>query len=234
MAASSFDEALALHQSGRIAEAEAIYRQVLEQQPDHPGALHLLGVVRQQQGDYAAALELIGRAIAINPRKAVYRNNYGAALQSLGRHEEAAESFQRALTISPNYADALANLGMAQASLGEDSAAETSFRRALVCQAWHRDAVTRLAALLRRQGRAEEARHLLESAIAAAPCPEFRLAMGDVWLATRDRRVRGTIPRGPASRRGGPGEGRSGCGGSIRLRRQTRYCWRPWWAGWRV
>ncbi len=83
MAETSFEDAVALHQGGRIGEAEAIYRRVLQEQPDHPGALHLLGVVRQQQGDHAAALELIGRAIEVNPAKAVYRNNYGAALLSL-------------------------------------------------------------------------------------------------------------------------------------------------------
>lgn len=93
MAGTSFDDALALHQSGRIAAAEAIYRLVLQQQPDHPGALHLLGVIRQQQGDFAAALELIGRAISVNPRKAVYHNNYGAAFQSLGRMKRRRSAF---------------------------------------------------------------------------------------------------------------------------------------------
>ncbi len=141
----SFDDALALQQNGRIAEAEAIYRRVLQQQPDHPGAWHLLGVARQQQGDYAA-LEFIGRAISINPQKAVYHNNCGAAMQSLGRHAEAAESFQRALTICPNYADALSNLGMAETALGHDEAALASLRRALDLQPRHVDAL----ALVRR------------------------------------------------------------------------------------
>ena len=59
--------ALGHHQAGRLAEAEAIYRQVLAQFPDHADALHLLGVLACQAGRPDAAIELIGRAIAINP-----------------------------------------------------------------------------------------------------------------------------------------------------------------------
>ena len=113
----------------------------------------------------------------------VYRNNYGAALLSLQRFVEAKNSFLTAIRIRPDYADALANLGMAQAAMGEETAAEESFLRALKCQAWHRDAVTRLAGLLGRLGRAEEADQLLGSALAASPCPQFYLALGNLRLA---------------------------------------------------
>lgn len=162
-----FDQALALHQDGRVAEADKLYRRLLQQQPDHPGALHLLGVVRQQQGDYPAALELIGRAIAINPRKAVYRNNYGAALHSLGRYDEAAAAFRRALAIAPNYADALANLGMAESALGCLTEAIESYQSALAVNPRHRDARRRLAALLQQSERLPEGLALYgEAAIA--------------------------------------------------------------------
>jgi len=183
MAGTPFDEALALHQNGRIAEAEEGYRQVLHGQPDHPGALHLLGVTRQQQGDYQAALEFIGRAIAINPRKAVYRNNYGAAQQSLGRHEEAAESFQRALAIAPYYADALANLGMAQTSLGCETDAIASYQRALAIEPRHRDARRRLAALLSSLDRLQEAVALYGQAAITERSPADLLEMGDLLIS---------------------------------------------------
>ena len=63
--------------------------------------LHLLGVIRHQQGDHEAAIELIGRAIALDPQNAVYRNNYGLPLHALGRFAEALDSFRRALEIHP-------------------------------------------------------------------------------------------------------------------------------------
>jgi hypothetical protein len=56
----SFEKAIQLHQSGQTAAAEAAYTQILAARPDHAGALHMPGVVRQQQGRNAEALELIG------------------------------------------------------------------------------------------------------------------------------------------------------------------------------
>jgi predicted O-linked N-acetylglucosamine transferase (SPINDLY family) len=176
----SFDDALRLHRQGRIEEAERAYLQILAAQPGHPGGLHLLGVIRQQQGRHEEALELIGRAIEVNPAKAVYRNNYGAALLSLKRLSEAAESFQRALAICPHYPDALANLGMVQTMREEEAAAETSLRQALQIQPWHRDATIRMAALLEKRGQDAEALRLLQAALAAAPCAEFHAALGNL------------------------------------------------------
>ena len=101
---SQFDEALRLHQSGHLAEAEVAYLQILAAQPDHSGAIHLLGVICQQQGRHQEALELIGRAIARLPDKAVYRNNYGAAFFALGRH---AEALRRLQTTPPRLAQSI-------------------------------------------------------------------------------------------------------------------------------
>ena len=47
------------HQAGRLDEAESGYRRLLETDPDHADALHLLGVVRHQRGDEGAAVAFI-------------------------------------------------------------------------------------------------------------------------------------------------------------------------------
>jgi glycosyltransferase involved in cell wall biosynthesis/Tfp pilus assembly protein PilF len=180
-----FQKGLQAHRDGCFDEAERVYRLVLGSVPRHAGSLNLLGVIRQQQGQHAEAIALIGRAIETSPGRADFHNNYGAALLSMRQFAEADASFRRAIALRPDYADALANLGMAQAALGNDRDAEQSFRRALQSQAWHRDAVTRFASLLGRQNRTEEAVRLLESAVAAAPCPEFQFALGSLRLATR-------------------------------------------------
>ena len=74
-------------------------------------ALHRLGVIRHQQGDQEAAIELIGRAIALDPQNALYRNDYGLPLVSLRRFGGGPGRFPAALKIDPQNAQALANLG---------------------------------------------------------------------------------------------------------------------------
>ena len=66
-----YDAAVALHRQGRLAEAERIYRRVLQQQPEHFDALHLLGVIAYQTNDLRAAEELIEKAIKVDPTNAV-------------------------------------------------------------------------------------------------------------------------------------------------------------------
>jgi Flp pilus assembly protein TadD len=63
----TFQQALALHQSGSLADAERLYREILCVAPTHADALHLSGVIHIQRGEYAAAVELIQRAILLVP-----------------------------------------------------------------------------------------------------------------------------------------------------------------------
>ena len=63
----SLQTAVQLHNAGRLAEAEAIYRQILSVQPNHAHALHLLGLIAGRCGHIDAALTLIKRAIAVAP-----------------------------------------------------------------------------------------------------------------------------------------------------------------------
>jgi hypothetical protein len=86
-------QAVRHHQQGRLDEAARFYQAVLVVQPDHPDALHLLGVVAHQKGDHAGAAEPVGRAIAGNPGDAMYRANLAEACRALGRFEEAVASW---------------------------------------------------------------------------------------------------------------------------------------------
>jgi Flp pilus assembly protein TadD len=105
-------DAIRLHQAGRLAEAEAMYRRVLERAPNHPGALHLLGVLAHQQGHDDRAAELIALAMELKPHQATYHSNYGVALRGLGRLDEAADALRQALRLWPEYPDAHSNLGL--------------------------------------------------------------------------------------------------------------------------
>jgi tetratricopeptide (TPR) repeat protein len=124
-------EAEALHRQGRLIEAERIYAAIVACMPDHFDALHLLGVLRQEQNRPAEALSLIAAALRLNARSAQAHTNYGVVLCGLGRHAEALESFERALAIDPDRAETLGCRGDALLALGRDAAAQASYRAAL-------------------------------------------------------------------------------------------------------
>src|SRR5471032_537955 len=100
----ALNAALAHHNAGRLAEAEAIYRQILQAEPNNPEALHLLGLIANRTGNRQFAVELIGKAIAANPSNPMYYSNLGLALQAQGKFDAAAESYQKALERKPDYA----------------------------------------------------------------------------------------------------------------------------------
>jgi predicted O-linked N-acetylglucosamine transferase (SPINDLY family) len=118
--------ALEHHQAGRLAEAEGLYRQVLDRCPDHADALHLLGVLAGQTGRTEASIALIGRAIALNPGAAAYHGNLAETYRRSGQWEQSIASYRRVLELNPGDAQAHHKLGTvlkAQGRLDEAGAA---------------------------------------------------------------------------------------------------------------
>jgi tetratricopeptide (TPR) repeat protein len=104
------ESAVQLHQSGRLEEAESIYRQILAVQPDHPDALHLLGALALKAGHKEIAEKLIRHAIAVIPSNPIFHNSLGAVLRNSARLDEAAASFRSALALDSNFVTARGNL----------------------------------------------------------------------------------------------------------------------------
>jgi predicted O-linked N-acetylglucosamine transferase (SPINDLY family) len=129
--AAQLQQALALHQQGRLSQAESLYRGVLELAPDNFDALHLLGVVELQRGNPHEGLRLIGRALELNPNDPAAHLNLGNALMDLKRPEEALASYDRALALRPDYVDALTNRGGALRQLKRFEEALAAYDRAL-------------------------------------------------------------------------------------------------------
>jgi tetratricopeptide (TPR) repeat protein len=166
---SEFSRGLALHQQGRLADAESIYLTVLRHQPAHARAWHLLGVIALQSRRPEQAIQLIDKAIALNPDYAEAYNNRGAALTELGRHEAALASYDRAVTLKPDYPQAHNNRGTALANLGRPEAAMASFDRAIELNPSHAEAYSNRGAALVALGRPEEALSFYDRAIAPRP-----------------------------------------------------------------
>jgi predicted O-linked N-acetylglucosamine transferase (SPINDLY family) len=127
----AFEIAVGHHRAGRLADAERVYRQVLARFPEHAGALHLLGTVALQTGHLEAAVDLIGRAIALNPEVAEPHCNLGEALRLAGQPARAIVSLRRAVALAPGMAAAHANLGHALKAEGRLDEAVAVYHRAI-------------------------------------------------------------------------------------------------------
>lgn len=159
-------QAVALHQQGRLAQAQALYEQVLAQDPRQFDALHLSGVIARQRGDAGRAAELIGAALQIDPQQARAHANLGAALNDLGQPEAALDSIDAALRLDPRYALAWNNRGNTLRRLGRRQEALDSYERALALQPGYPEAWCHRAIVLNDLGRHADAAASAERALA--------------------------------------------------------------------
>ena len=129
-----FQQAFTLHQQGHWAQAQALYFQILEEQPQHVDALQLLGAIFLQTQQPAKAVEWMDKALALAPREPATHYNRGMALAELRRYPEAIESYHRAIALNPQYAKAYAGRGDAFFALKQHDAAVTNYDRAIALQ----------------------------------------------------------------------------------------------------
>jgi predicted O-linked N-acetylglucosamine transferase (SPINDLY family) len=164
-----FGQAVALHQAGRLVEAEPLYRRVLEAQPRHFDSLHLLGVIQYQRRQYGEAVRLIDAALAINPTVAAAHNNRGNALKDLGETAQALASFDRALALKPDYAEACYNRANLLRERGRFEEAVASYDRALALRPDYPDALNNRGSALKELERFEEALASFDRALELKP-----------------------------------------------------------------
>jgi predicted O-linked N-acetylglucosamine transferase (SPINDLY family) len=124
-------KAVALHQAGRLDEAEAAYRKVLGAIPAHPDLLTNLAAVVLQKGKLEEGLQLLSRSLAIAPNQPIAWHNRGNALKDLQRPAEAVGCYDKAISCNPNYAKAYVNRGIVQLQLGNASEALASCEQAI-------------------------------------------------------------------------------------------------------
>ena len=123
MTASLLRTASSLGGAGRLAEAAALYQQVLQQEPRNFDALHGLGVILYRSGRLKEAEQMMAQAVSVNPRAPAAFFDYACVLMSAGRFEEAQDRFNRAISIRPDYVEARGNRVHALMRLGRHSEA---------------------------------------------------------------------------------------------------------------
>ncbi len=127
----ALDLAMEHHRSGRFAEAEQLYRQLIQAEPQNPDLVHLLGLVAFHGRRLGPAQEMIERAIAMNPGIARYHNNLGTLLIDLGEYERALAAYAEAIRLEPRNAGAWYNVGIVRTSQRHWLLAVEAYRTAL-------------------------------------------------------------------------------------------------------
>ncbi|WP_130469812.1 tetratricopeptide repeat protein [Candidatus Magnetaquicoccus inordinatus] len=150
-------QALALHQSNQLGEAEKLYRQILADNPNHPAACHLYGYLLHQQGDNENAAEWIRKAVVLQADEPLFRNNLGTVLLAMGERQEAVECYRQALAIQPHFAMTLCNLGNVLYDMGETDEALQLYRTAIREQPDFYAAYNSLGNALQKEGNFHEA-----------------------------------------------------------------------------
>lgn len=167
--ADALQRAIGFHAAGRLPEAEQAYRRILEENPWHPDALHLLGVVAHQSQRHELAVQYIGQAIVGNATIPVYHNNLGEAYRALGRVSEARGCYEQALELDPACALAHFHLGLLSYELGQPAEAQHHYERAAALEPDHALTHNNLGNALRAQGEQAESVTAYEKALACDP-----------------------------------------------------------------
>ncbi len=178
-----FQNGVALHQQGRIAEAARIYEEVLAADGRHFDALQCLGTIACQTGRPQAAVDLLSRAIAVNSSMAEPYCNLGYAFQGLGRLDAALASYDRAIALRPAYAQAYCNRGVALQGLMRLEEALASCNKAIELKPDFAGAFFNRGNVLQSLGRQEEALASFCRAIELKPdYAQAHSGSGDVLL----------------------------------------------------
>jgi predicted O-linked N-acetylglucosamine transferase (SPINDLY family) len=162
-------DALALHRSNRLAEAEELYRAILAAMPQQFDALHMLGVVATQRGRLQEGSELIARALAVKPDSAEAHANLANIRYRLGRHDEALAESGRALAIDARSVDAMNTRGLALHALERHAEALACYDRALALSPRHAIVLLNRGNALAAMERADDAIASYDAAIASDP-----------------------------------------------------------------
>jgi len=165
----AMQRALALHQSGKIAQAVAIYRQLLQDAPSHPQLLFLLGSAEIQRGHAEEGVQFLTKSLQLSPGQPRALCNLGAGLHDLGRDAQALKAYERALAANPGYAMAHNNRGVALLSLGRSEEALAAFECAIALEPRYAEAHNNRGAILRERKDFAGALASFERAIAINP-----------------------------------------------------------------
>lgn len=138
-------QAIKFHQAGNFDDAESLYRQILQTNPENCQIINLLGLVAQSKGMHKEAVEIFSKNILKNPKIAEYYFNFAWSLQECGKFSEAISAFQKALLCDANLKEAHNAIGRCWLGLENKNKALAAFEKALTFDANYIEAQINIA-----------------------------------------------------------------------------------------
>ena len=163
------NQAVALHQAGKLPKAEQLYQQVLANNPRNSDALHLLGVIAHQVGKHEISVNLITNAIEIDSQQVEAYNNLGIVFKKQGKLEKSVQAHHKAIEIQPDHAEAHYNLGDTYQKQGKLEESIQAYYKAIEIQPNYTEAYNNLGIALKEQGELELAMQAYHKAIEIQP-----------------------------------------------------------------
>lgn len=184
-AAKLFQTGITLHRGKKFADAEKIYRAILEFSPSHFDSLHLLGVLNGQRRNFAEALNFFDLAVAIQPKNPTLHFNHGNARRDAGFFEDALASFSTALKLKPQFTAAFLGRAQIYQKLSRHDEAEKNFLSAIELEPENADIRIEVGNFYVSIGRHTNAATQLEALLALCPnSPTVLCKLADIYRNT--------------------------------------------------
>ena len=180
-----FAHATEMYKAGKIDAALGSFTKIVAREPANPPALHWIGHIHNQRGEYDRAAEVLKRAIVERPGIASFHLTLAESFRSLLQLARAVGCCRTALKLNPDYPEALCTLGLAIQAMGRPGEAVEHFRRALELRPDFAQAHRDLAMVLRELGQHDEAIEHLRCAVELAP--RYPAARSGLTLVLLDR-----------------------------------------------
>ena len=179
------NQAVALHQAGKLPKAEQLYQQVLANNPRNSDALHLLGVIAHQVGKHEISVNLITNAIEIDSQQVEAYNNLGIVFKKQGKLEKSVQAHHKAIEIQPDHAEAHYNLGDTYQKQGKLEESIQAYYKAIEIQPNYTEAYNNLGIALKEQGELELAIQAYHKAIEIQP--NYAEAYNNLGIALKEQ-----------------------------------------------
>jgi predicted O-linked N-acetylglucosamine transferase (SPINDLY family) len=180
--------------AGRLDEAAALYRLVLDTRPAHDEALIHLAEVLEAQGRLGDAIAMLEEATRRSPAAARLHSALADARHAHGDRPRAVQAYRKALDLDPALEAAWWGLGCASAALEDHVAAVDSFRRLTAIRPDHGLAWHNLGRSLFELGQVDDALHAYRAAAGHLPEESRCLTLSNIAVV---------IPGSPTTGNGG-------------------------------